>query len=148
MKTILVVSDNLLVRDVASRALEPLDYEVMFCPGPLGPTYVCIAGRGGRCPLAVDADAVILDAGLMSDQMPQGTPAWRLLHYYLGLGKPVVLLRSEELTELETSEAVAVLSPPYSPETFAVVVEAICGRKPAESRTNPAAPVHVRTTWS
>lgn len=124
MKTVLVVSDSPRVREVASQAFEPLEYEVMFCPGPRGPTYVCIGGRGGRCALAVGADAIVLDASLTSDQMPEGTPVWRLFTYYLGLGKPVVVLASPgDLGELGKSEAVEVLPRTLNPEALYAAVK-------------------------
>jgi hypothetical protein len=52
---------------------------VIACPGPQPPIYICVGGRGDRCPLAVDADVVVLDLWLASDTMLRGTPAMQLL---------------------------------------------------------------------
>lgn len=125
MKTVLVVSDSAAVRDVATRALKPLDFEVSFCPGPAAPTYVCAGGRGRRCPLAAAADAVVLDLNLMSGHMPDGLPPWRLLLYYQDLGKGVVVLGEPgETGSFEDNEAVIVLPRPPDPQTLAAAVQA------------------------
>ncbi|MCA1840002.1 MAG: hypothetical protein ABR507_02630 [Actinomycetota bacterium] len=67
-------------------------HEVMECPGPSAPDYTCLGGRGKDCPLANAADVVVVDLNLASDAMLAGTPSWRLVDYYLGLGHPVVTI--------------------------------------------------------
>jgi hypothetical protein len=72
--------------------LESRNLEVMFCPGPVSPSYVCLGGRGAACPLAAAADVVVLDGWLHSDALRAGTPSWHLLLYYRQRGLPVVFL--------------------------------------------------------
>lgn len=84
--------------DRAERLWSTLDragHEVLACPGPCAPDFVCLGGRGKRCALAARADVVVLDLELASDIVMMGTPGWELLLYYVGLGKKVVALVGE-----------------------------------------------------
>src|SRR3954466_9004748 len=90
-RVLLVSSDGGLTGRLADR-LETDGFEVTLCPGPLAPDYVCIGPRSDACVLADEADAVVVDGWLKSDQVRHGTPSWHLARYYWGRGLPVVLL--------------------------------------------------------
>jgi DNA-binding response OmpR family regulator len=87
-----VVEQDPEMRDRIGGWLENEGHEVVACPGPSHPDYVCMAGRGVACPLAEAADAVVLDLWLASDRVLMGTPSTQVLSYYLSTGKPVVAL--------------------------------------------------------
>src|SRR5947209_634621 len=90
--TVLLVERSVEARDRMGRWLEDAGLEVLGCPGPTGPEYQCIAGRGKGCPLLRGADAVVLDLWLESDAVLEGTSAVDLLGWYLGSGRPLVAL--------------------------------------------------------
>ena len=69
---------------------------VWDCPGPSAPDYSCPGGSKEGCPLAEQADVVVLDLWLEGDTFLEGTAGWELLTYYLSLGKPVVALEASE----------------------------------------------------
>ena len=72
--------------------LEDAGMTPINCPGPKVPGFSCL-GTGGRpCPLAQVADLAVLDTRQLPGLSKRGLPAWRLLRYYLGHGKPVVLI--------------------------------------------------------
>ena len=52
----------------------------------------CLGQRGEACGLVDFADLLVLDLGLVPDAVKERTPGRRLLRYYVGTGKPVVLL--------------------------------------------------------
>jgi DNA-binding response OmpR family regulator len=84
-------------RDVDRRGrmggwLEEGGFVVVVCPGPTAPEFTCVGSREGRCPLAQDADLVVLDLWLESDAAMLGTPAATLLRHYGSWGKPVIVL--------------------------------------------------------
>ncbi|SRR6266540_535901 len=89
---VLVVDQDPQPRERMAGWLMQAGYQVLTCPGPVAPSYTCVGGRGGQCPLALAAEVVVLDLELASDTMLAGTPALSLLCYYLGLGKGVVAL--------------------------------------------------------
>jgi hypothetical protein len=89
---VLVVSEDREPSETMAGWLREDGLDVIACPGPQAPGYVCAGGRGERCPLAVKADVVVLDLRLASDTVLKGTPALQLLWYYTDLGKPVVAL--------------------------------------------------------
>lgn len=74
--------------------LERAGFEVLTCPGPSEPDYTCVGSRGGACPLAAEADLVVLDMSLDSEGVVIGTPAEELLGLYLQSGHRVVVLGS------------------------------------------------------
>lgn len=90
---VLVVTEDREPSETMSGWLREDGLEVIACPGPQAPDYVCAGGRGELCPLAASADVVVLDLCLASDTLLKGTPALQLLGYYTGLGKPVVVLQ-------------------------------------------------------
>jgi hypothetical protein len=92
MATALVVEPDADARQRMTEWLEAAGLEALGCRGPEGPEYVCPAGFGGRCPLAVQADVVVLDLWLDSDSVGRGTPGCTVLFYYQHLGLPVLPL--------------------------------------------------------
>jgi CheY-like chemotaxis protein len=94
--TVLVVEADADERDRLGTVLERGGYDVVLCSGPVGPDYVCIGGREGRCPLIDGSDIVVLDLWLESDTLMMGTPSDELLRLYLSSGKPVIALGSAE----------------------------------------------------
>lgn len=87
---ILIVEYHDDIRRRWSEWLEAGGFDVMECPGPREPEYVCMAGRGDGCPLAHGADIVIIDMKLASDQALEGTPSWQLVLHYLESGCDVI----------------------------------------------------------
>jgi hypothetical protein len=67
-----------------------------MCPGPVGPGYVCVGERSGRCPLAEAADVVVVDGRLESGEVPDGTSPYDLVVLYRTLGRPVVVLGGDD----------------------------------------------------
>ncbi len=90
-RVLLVANDQIGGSEIAD-TLEEAGHEVMWCPGPQAPTYVCQGGRGCTCPLTGAADVVVVDGWLASDAKRCGTPSWHLVRYYRSLGLPVVFL--------------------------------------------------------
>jgi CheY-like chemotaxis protein len=126
MRTVLVVADRQSIRDSMGPALEEAGYEVLACPGPRPPGYVCVGGRGGRCPLAAAAEAVVVDCDLASDGAMMGTPYWELIEYYRRLDLPVVALAGWiPLPDDEFGEGTVILPRTSSPDA---VVTAISDR--------------------
>ena len=93
--TVLLVESQDETRNMIGYWLEEAGYEVLLCPGPGEPDYVCLGGRGLACPLAEPADVVVLGMQLRSDDMQQGTPGWLLLAFYVEQGKQVIAITSE-----------------------------------------------------
>jgi len=94
-RRVLVVEWRMPSRERFAGALEDAGFDVTTCPGPSGPGYECIGGRGMPCPLVSDTDVVVLDLRLESDEMGLGAPAWELALTYRGAGKPLVVLSGE-----------------------------------------------------
>jgi len=92
MSEVVVVAADLTFGNQLVTRLNEAGHEVTWCPGPRKPTFVCIGGRGRRCPLAAAADVVVVDGWLRSDEAMCGTPSWHLVQYYIGLGVPVVAI--------------------------------------------------------
>jgi DNA-binding response OmpR family regulator len=90
---VLVVTEDREPSENMATWLREDGFDVITCPGPQAPSYVCAGGRGESCPLAVCADVVVLDLRLASDTVLKGTPALQLLGYYTDLGGPVVVLQ-------------------------------------------------------
>jgi hypothetical protein len=87
-----VVENDADARDRMGSWLEAEGYEVTGCPGPTRPDYTCVGSRTQRCPLADNADVVVLDLVLEGDIAMEGTPANALLLFYLWASKKVVAL--------------------------------------------------------
>jgi DNA-binding response OmpR family regulator len=89
---VLIVDRDPDTRDRVGGWLEDVGYNVVACPGPVGPEFTCVGSSEGRCPLAQDADLVVLDLWLESDAAMLGTRAANLLRHYGSWGKPVVVM--------------------------------------------------------
>src|SRR5437588_11673069 len=89
---VLVVESDADARDRIGSWLEDDGYDVTGCPGPTRPDYTCVGSRTQRCPLAEEADVVVLDLALEGDVATEGTPASALLMYYTWASKKVVAL--------------------------------------------------------
>src|SRR6266496_3800302 len=76
--------------------LEKEGFDVILCPGPTSPDYVCIGGKGLPCPLVREVDVIVVDMRLASDVVMRGTPGWELLVYYMEQGKRIVAVSNEE----------------------------------------------------
>lgn len=112
------------------------EYEVMLCPGPGGPEFTCLGGRGGRCPLAAAADVVVLDLHLATDEVMAGTPGWQLLLYYLGLGRKVVALAGgDDPVRPFPDDEVAVVRRPAQKGSLVAAVNSLASG-PRRSRGN------------
>lgn len=111
MGTVLVVATDPVLRDRLGDLLEERGWSVLFCPGPAAPDYVCVGVRGSGCPLAEEADQVVLDLNLESDLVLEGTTAIELMAFYLSAGRPIVALAHEgvEFTHPFAEERLRVL---------------------------------------
>jgi DNA-binding response OmpR family regulator len=98
---VLIVDRDSDTRDRVGGWLEDAGLDVMVCPGPLAPEFTCVGSRDGRCPLAQEADLILLDLWLASDAAMRGTRAGKLLRHYRSWGKPVVVMtdRHDDVTE-------------------------------------------------
>ncbi|HLW15786.1 MAG TPA: hypothetical protein VKV69_00305 [Actinomycetota bacterium] len=94
--SVLLVEYDTGERSRIGTLLEDEGFDVVVCPGPQGPDYICLGGRGLPCPLAHDADVVVLDLRLASDVVMRGTPGWELLIYYMERGKRIVALSNDD----------------------------------------------------
>lgn len=126
--TVLVVEADAEARERVASSLDRAGYELLECPGPLGPEYTCVGARGGRCPLAAGADLIVLNLHLAGDAVMEGTPGWQLLLYYLSLDKRVLALAGDQdPVELLAGEEFSVLRRPASPESVAAEAAELLG---------------------
>ena len=91
MKTILLVGQRPAERRKLGEMFERNGVEVMCCPGPRSPGFLCAASLPEGCPLAKGADAVVLQA-----HEPMCMEPWTLARYYLDRGIPVVAIADPE----------------------------------------------------
>ncbi len=103
---VLLVQSNAVERELLGTWFEMSGFDVTACPGPTAPTYVCIGDRTGRCPLIDEADVVVLDCRIDSDDVWEGTSAYDLLSLYVSSERPVVVLNAPEVADLFTEEEV------------------------------------------
>lgn len=101
---VLLVESDAAEREVLSTWFDEVGFDVMSCPGPTAPTYVCIGDRTGRCPLLDDADVVVLDCRIESHDVHEGTSAYDLLSLYVTSGKPVIVLGGADIAHRFTPE--------------------------------------------
>ena len=92
MTTVLLVSQDPQIAQPIADELWRSGDNVMWCRGPQDRDYECAAGRSGRCAYTLDADVVVVDGWLASDEHGEGITSWRLVEYYGDLGIPVVAL--------------------------------------------------------
>jgi DNA-binding response OmpR family regulator len=98
---ILIVDRDLGTRDRVGRWLEEAGLDVMACPGPTAPEFMCVGSRDGRCPLAQEADLIVLDVWLESDAAMLGTRSRNLVRFYRSWDKPLVVMsdRHDDMAE-------------------------------------------------
>ena len=96
MAIVLLVMSDVPRGDAVADELEDRGHEVFMCPGPQPPGFVCAGARNQRCVLAANADVVILDGWLASEEHRRGVPYWHLARYYQAQGLPVVVLVGNE----------------------------------------------------
>ena len=89
---VLLVEPNERDRELYGAWLEDAGITAINCPGPKVPGFGCLGTCGRPCPLAEVADLAVLDTRQLPGLSKRGLPAWRLLRYYLGRGKPVVVI--------------------------------------------------------
>src|SRR5438094_9952586 len=89
---VLLVERNERDRERYGAWLEDAGMTPINCPGPKVPGFSCLGTCGRPCPLAEVADLAVLDIRQLPGLSKRGLAAWRLLRYYLGLGKPVVVI--------------------------------------------------------
>jgi hypothetical protein len=112
--TVLLVQSDDETRSLMESWLEASGFDVVECSGPVGPGYVCVGERTGRCPLAETADVVVLDGRLESGEVPDGTSPYDLLMLYRTLGRPVLVVGADEAARhlLGSEEGVLFLDGP------------------------------------
>ena len=123
---VLVVEANARAREWEAAWLEGAGFEVSMCPGPTAPDYGCVGSRTGACPLASDADVIVLDMTLAADVAGEGTRAWELLLLYFGLGKPTVVITGRDEPFIPSpGERVAVVDRPVGREKLLEAVGSV-----------------------
>ncbi|HJT37919.1 MAG TPA: hypothetical protein VJ818_05795 [Actinomycetota bacterium] len=124
-RSVLVVEHDDDERARIGRLLEREGFDVVLCPGPAAPDYVCAGGRGLPCPIAKDADVVALDMRLAGDVMMRGTPGWELLIYYMERGKRIVAMSNGEDTvhPLSDDRVIAIKRPADEATLLAAIRE-------------------------
>lgn len=114
-------------RDRLGAWLEEASYEVLVCPGPLGPGG-CLEIRGQPCPLRKAADVVVLDLELKGDLTADTAPGWVLFDTYVELGSNVVALVDPGYpTDRMEASAVFLRRPVSSGDLIAAVRLAMAG---------------------
>lgn len=137
MKLLLVESEGWLGELLAGWLREE-GFEVVVCPGPQGPDFSCRGMAREGCPLAHDADVVVLDLELDSDLLLCGVPAWELLHLYRRLGKRVIVLAgSEDVMRPLPGDRLAVLRRPPERETLSEAVGILVAEEPGPEAEEP-----------
>ncbi|MGZ4119847.1 MAG: hypothetical protein ACXVQS_04225 [Actinomycetota bacterium] len=113
--------------------LEEAGFDVIACPGPLAPDYVCVAGWGRGCALASASDAVVLNIHQASDLMMRGTLGWQLFLYYYEAGKRIVALTDpEDAVRPVDEERVRVLPRPVQKDALISALHSVL--EPARAR--------------
>ena len=136
-KAILVVEADAAEREQMSAWLDEAGFDVLACPGPVGPDFVCVGGRGTPCPLVHPADVVVLDPCLASDGDMVGTAAGELLALYLSTGKSVVVLgRGDAPLGLFAGEPMALLERRPDRESLIRTVRSLIQRLPTKGKEN------------
>jgi CheY-like chemotaxis protein len=118
-QTVLLVEADAEDRELLGSWLEGAGFQVLACPGPQAPGYICVGGRTGRCPLIEPADIIVVDLRLLSEDAIDGTGAAELLTLYTSSGKPVVALGPDQ--EITRVFAPAVVTGPWPPEPYSLV---------------------------
>lgn len=117
--TVLVVESDPEDRESIGSWLENAGFQVLACPGPQPPGYICVGGRTGWCPLIEPADVVLVDLRLISEDLVDGTSAAELFALYTSSGKPVIALGPDPRIARLFDPAVVVA--PWPPEPYSLV---------------------------
>jgi len=122
-RSVLLVEHDDDERARIGRLLEREGFDVILCPGPIEPIYVCAGGLGLPCPISKNADVVVLDMRLAGDVLMRGTPAWELLIYYMERGKHIVALSNgqDSVHPLSDEKVIALHRPPTDAELIDAV---------------------------
>lgn len=113
-------------RELYGAWLEDAGMTPINCPGPKVPGFSCLGTCGRPCPLAEVADLAVLDTRQLPGLSKRGLPAWRLLRYYLGQGKPVVVIADQYRKDRTfRPEQVRVLSPNPGLESLLLSVKSM-----------------------
>lgn len=91
-RTALVVAFDRAIRTSVGGWLEAAGFDVLLCTGPRGPEYRCIGETEGNCPLAHEADLIVLDAWLEGDAEDRGMAAPDLIRFYRSMERPLIVL--------------------------------------------------------
>src|SRR6266852_4336194 len=91
-RQVLVIEPDQAERERFGAWLEEAGFQPINWPGPHLRGYTCLGVQGLTCALREAADVVVVDTRTLPGAAKPGTPAWRLLHYYLSAGKPVVVI--------------------------------------------------------
>lgn len=133
--SVLVVEYDREERQRIGALLEREGFDVVFCPGPEGPDYVCLGGRQLPCPLAKEADVIVLDMRLASDVIMRGTPAWELLIYYMERGKRIVVMSNGEDSVHPLSDSrVITIKRPADETSLVQAIRELAGRSEETGR--------------
>ncbi len=122
---VLVVESDPEEAEVLGSRLEASGFDVIACPGPIGPDFVCVGDRTGSCPLIDSADIVVLDCRLESDQVLEGTSAYDLLALYVCSGRPVVAIGGDEAAPLFAEDDVTFLERGSTGDLLEIVERAV-----------------------
>lgn len=126
---VLLVEPDERNRELYGAWLEDAGMTPINCPGPQMPEFSCLGTCGRRCPLVEVADLAVL-AVLDSRQLPglskRDLPAGRLLRYYVGRGKPVVVIADQHRKDPTfRPEQIRVLSPNPGRQSLLLTVKSM-----------------------
>lgn len=123
---ILLVEPDERDRDHYGAWLEEAGMTPINCPGPKLPGFECLGTCGKPCPLVDVADLAVLDTRQFPGLSKRGLPGWRLLRYYLGHGKPVVVIADRYRKDRSfRPEQVRILSPNPGPASLLLSVKSM-----------------------
>lgn len=113
---VLIVDRDANTRDRVGRWLEDAGLDVVTCPGPTAPEFTCIGSRDGQCPLAQEADVIVLNVWLESDAAMLGTRARSLVGFYRSWDKPLVVMSDRHGDMAEWVEDLPVAAVDWPPD--------------------------------
>jgi hypothetical protein len=123
---VLIVEPDKYDRDRYGTWLEDAGMTPINCPGPRLRRFECLGTCGKPCPLVDVADLAVLDTRQLPGLSKRGLPGWRLLRYYVGRGKPVVVIADQYRKDRTfRPEQVRVLSPNPGRESLLLSVRSM-----------------------
>ncbi len=109
---VLLVEPDERDRELYGAWLEDAGMTPINCPGPQMPEFNCLGTCGRPCQLVEVADLAVLDSRQLPGLSKRDLPAGRLLRYYVGRGKPVVVIADHHRKDRTfRPEQIRVLSP-------------------------------------